>query len=75
MVHVEAELPVHGFKLVANFIHMVILLQICPAVKCIPGDFLCIGLIGFRRAQGIIAKLLDKDGIDRTDKDTGIREP
>lgn len=43
-------------------------------IKGISGDFLCISLIAFRCAKGIITKLFNKDGIDCTDKDTSIRE-
>ena len=45
LVHIETELPVHCFKLVACFIHASILLQFCPAVKSITGDFFRIRLI------------------------------
>ena len=39
LAHIETELPVHCFELAACFIHASILLQFCPAVKSITGDF------------------------------------
>ena len=53
---------------------MTILLQVSPSVKSITGDFLRIGLICFRCSKGIIAEVLDQDGIHGTDEDTGIGE-
>ena len=73
--HKEAKLSVHGFELVANFIHGSILLQIGPAVKGVTGDFFGIGLVGFGRAEGIIAEIPDEDRIDSTDEDAGIGKP
>ena len=63
------------FKLVACFIHAFILLQFCPTVKSVTGDFFRIRLICLGSTQRIITKILDKDGIYSTDKDAGIREP
>lgn len=40
LVHIETELPVHCFELVACFILALILLQFCPAVKSITNGFL-----------------------------------
>ena len=50
LLHVEAELAVHGFQLVACFIHASILLQFCPVVKGIAGDFLesALSVLGVR---------------------------
>lgn len=49
--HIEPELPVHGFELVACFVHASILLQFSPAVKGIACDFLesALSVLGVRR--------------------------
>ena len=75
LCHIEAELAVHSFEVVACFIHISILLQFCPPVKSIACNLFGICLIGLRGAQGIIPELLDEDGINGTDKNTGIRKP
>ena len=75
LCHVEAELAVHGFELVACFIHASILLQFRPAVKGITCDFFGISLVGLGRAQGIVPEVLDEHGINGADKDTGIGKP
>ena len=75
LVHIETELPVHCFELIACFIHASILLQFCPAVKSITGDFFRIRFICLWSTQRVISEIPDKDGIDSADKDAGIREP
>lgn len=37
--HIETELAVHGFQLAPCFIHGSILLEFCPSVKGVTGDF------------------------------------
>ena len=75
LVHIETELPVHCFELAACFIHASILLQFCPAVKSITGDFFGIGLIRLGRTERVVTEIPDQDGIDSADKDAGVREP
>ena len=75
LIDVEAELPVHGFQLVARFVHRTILPQLCPAVKSKSRDFLRIGLVSLGRAKGFITEVLDELGIDGADEDAGIGKP
>ena len=75
LVHIKTELPVHCFELVACFIHASILLQFCPAVKSITGDFFRIRFICLWSTERVIPEIPDQDGIDSADKDAGIREP
>ena len=75
LIHVETELPVHCFELVAYFIHASILLQFCPAVKSITGDFFRIRFIRLWSTERVISEIPDQDGIDSADKDAGVREP
>ena len=74
LVHIETELPVHCFELVAYFIHASILLQFCPAVKSITGDFFRIRFIRLWSTERVISEIIDQDGIDSADKDAGVRE-
>ena len=75
LIHIETELTVHCFELVACFIHASILLEFCPAVKSITGDFFRIRFIRLWGAEKVFSEIADKDGIDSTDKDAGVREP
>ena len=75
LIDVEAELPVHGFQLVARFVHRTILPQLCPSVKSKSRDFLRIGLVSLGRAKGFIPEVLDELGIDGADEDAGIGKP
>lgn len=51
LVHIETELPVHCLELIACFIHASILIQFCPTVKSIAGDFLefTLSVLGVQR--------------------------
>lgn len=64
LLHIETELPVYGFELVACFNHASALFQFCPAVKSITGDFLRIRFIRLWSAQRVVHEISDKDGID-----------
>ena len=75
LIGVEAELPVHGFQLVARFVHRTILPQLCPAVKSKSRDFLGICLVGLGRAKGFVSEVSDELGIDGADEDAGIGKP
>ena len=57
--HVETELTIHCFKLVTCFIHVSILLQFRPTVKCITSDFFRISLIRFGSAKRIVSEVPD----------------
>ena len=52
LTHIETKLPVHCFELVACFIHASILLQFCPAIKSITGDFFRIRFICLWSTRG-----------------------
>lgn len=75
LVHIEAKLPDHGFELITCFIHVSILPQICPVVKGITRDFFSIYFIGFWRAEEIVTKVPDQNGINGADKNIGIGKP
>lgn len=75
LVHIETELPIHCFELIACFIHASILLQFCPSVKSISCDFFGIRLVRLGRAEGIISEIPDEDRIYGTDKDAGVGKP
>ena len=59
LIHIKAELPVHGFELVTCFIHVSILLQFCLSVKSIASDFLGIRLVRLRGTEGIVLEAPD----------------
>lgn len=68
VLHVKAKLTVHGFKLIALFIHNTILFKILPFVKCISCNLNGISFIGFDFTKGIIIKIFDKFWVNGTDE-------
>ena len=71
-ISVEAELPIHGFELIACFVHMSILRQFGPSRKCKTSDFRRICLIRLHCMEGFIPEHADEKWIDSADEDAGI---
>ena len=68
--HIKIELAVQVFELVVSFIHVSALFQFCPTVKNVVCDLFGSRFVGLWSAQGIIAELLNEDGVYGADKNT-----